>query len=188
MPVRSLLTLSIAAGFAITAAGARAQAPASYYQGASGTVTPATPAASGYERVSGRSNPALTYYGGSAALAYSAQRRTTPMPAPMPVRTAPIGKPFSGNVQQASNISPYLGLDAGRETEGSLPNYFLYVRPQLEQQRVNQVQQAQYRRLQQQVRTAATPGVVTNANGGIPTTGHSAQFMNNGGYYPAQQR
>jgi hypothetical protein len=50
------------------------------------------------------------------------------------------------------------------------------------------VQQAQYRRLQQQVRTAATPGVVTNANGGIPTTGHSAQFMNNGGYYPTQQR
>jgi hypothetical protein len=141
---------------------------------------------SSYERLSGRSNPALNFFGGSRALDYAA-RPPKPLPPPRPVNVGPVGKPFSG-VQQASTISPYLGLDAVRESENSLPNYFLYVRPQLEQQRINQVQQAQYRKLQQQVRTAATPGAATSPHGGIPTTGHSSQFMNNGGYYPTLQR
>jgi hypothetical protein len=64
----------------------------------------------------------------------------------------------------------------------------LYVRPQLDQNRINHNQHAQTRKLQQQVRTASAPGVVTSAGGGIPTTGHSSQFMNSGGYYPTLQR
>jgi hypothetical protein len=140
-----------------------------------------------YERLSGRTNPAFNFYGGTAASAYAPQPRLKPLPPPRPVNLAPTAKPFSG-VQQAAAISPYLGLDAARETESSLPNYFLYVKPQLDQQRVNRVQQAQYRQLQQQVRTAGAPGVVTSPNGGIPTTGHSSQFMNNGGYYPTVTR
>jgi len=186
MRVRSLLAMAAMAGLPY-AGTAVAQYPAGYSQIANGTVAPAVQAPSGYERVSGRNNPALTYYGGSPALAYASRARTAPMPASMPVRTTPIGKPFSGRVQQASNISPYLGLDA-RESETSLPNYFLYVKPQLDQQQVNQVQQAQYRKLQQQVRTASTPGVVSSPSGGIPTTGHSSQFQNHGGYYPGLSR
>jgi hypothetical protein len=184
MPVRSL-SLAMLACLSLHAA-AVAHTPAGYSQIATGTVPAIQPPAGSYERVSGRSNPALSFYGGSAALAYSA-RPPRPAPPPRPVNVVPPGKPFSA-VRQASAITPYLGLDAGRESESSLPNYFLYVKPQLDQQRMNQVQQAEYRKLQQQVRTAATPGVVTSPNGGIPTTGHSSQFMNNGGYYPTLRR
>jgi hypothetical protein len=138
-----------------------------------------------YERLSSRNNPALSFYGAAPSPAYAAPQ-PRPLPPPRPVNLAPPGKPFSG-VQQTTGVSPYLGLDA-RETETSLPNYFLFVKPQLDQQRNYQVQQAQYRKLQQQFRTAAAPGVAMNPHGGIPTTGHSAQFMNNGGYYPTITR
>jgi hypothetical protein len=180
MSVRSF-SLAAVACLSLHAA-THAQAPAGYSQAATGTVPAMQQPAVSYERVSGRNNPAASYFGGSTAAAY-APRPPRPVPSPQPVNIRPAAKPFSG-VQQASTISPYLGLDA-RETESSLPNYFLYVKPQLDQQRMNHVQQAQYRQLQQQVRTAGAPGVVTSPNGGIPTTGHSAQFMNNGGYYPA---
>jgi hypothetical protein len=175
---------ALAAVFALAlpASHAVAQAPAAYSPFTNGRVTPPTQPASSYQRVSGRSNPALDFYGGSKALAYAPQSRPLPLPAPVPVQTRPTAKPFSG-VQQASAISPYLMLDA-RETPDGLPNYYFYVKPQMDQRRVNQAQQAQYRRLQQQVRTASAAGAATNPNGGIPTTGHSAQFMNNGGYYP----
>ena len=65
------------------------------------------------------------------------------------------------------------------------------MKPQLDQQRTNHVQQAQYRRLQQQVRTAtnaAAAGPTGPYNGGTPATGHNSQFMNNGGYYPTTTR
>jgi hypothetical protein len=184
MPVRSL-SLAVIAGLSLHAV-VQAQTPAGYSQVATGTVPAIQQPAGNYERVSGRNNPALSFYGGSAALAYSAQP-PRPLPPPRPMNVVPTGKPFSG-VQQASAISPYLGLDAGRETESSLPNYFLYVKPQLDQQRVNQIQHAEYRKLQQQVRTATTPGAAATSAGGIPITGHSSQFMNNGGYYPTLRR
>lgn len=188
MLIRSLC-LSAVVGASLSApAQAQAPAPSSqvpYSQVPTGTIPGPSQAPGSYERLSGRNNPALNFYGGSATMAYSAPR-PRPLPPQRPVNVIPNAKPFTG-VQQASAISPYLGLDA-RETENGLPNYFLYVKPQLDQQRTNQVQQAQYRKLQQQVRTAAAPGVAANPNGGIPTTGNSAQFMNNGGYYPAQTR
>jgi hypothetical protein len=184
MSVRSF-SLALVACLSLGAA-AHAQAPAGYSQVASGTVPIAQQPQMNFERVSGRSNPAASYFGGATAAAL-AQRPVRPLPPPpQAVNVRPVGKPFSG-VRQASAISPYLGLDA-RETETSLPNYFLYVKPQLDQQRINQVQQAEYRRLQQQIGAATAPGVVTNPHGGIPTTGHSAQFMNNGGYYPTLRR
>jgi hypothetical protein len=154
-------------GFATTAAGA----------------TPSFRAPGSYQRLSGRDNPALRYFGGSKALAYSSAGRSRPMPAPQPVQTAAVVKPFSG-VQPASAVTPYLALDERESTTG-LPNYYLFVKPQLDQQARNQIQQAQYRRLQQQMRMATAGGVVSRSlSGGMPTTGHSTQFMNNGGYYP----
>jgi hypothetical protein len=50
------------------------------------------------------------------------------------------------------------------------------------------VQQAQFQRLQRQVRSASSGGSIVAGPGGIPTTGHSTQFLNNGGYYPQLQR
>lgn len=186
MSVRKLPLLVIAACLPIGAAAAWAQAPAGYSP-STGFNAQFGRTAGEYERISGRNNPALRYFGGATTAAYAAPSRPAVLPAPLPAPTAPSNKPFSG-VQQAAAISPYLGLDAARESGTSLPNYFLYVRPQLEQQQMNQVQQAQFRKLQQQVRTAAAPGVATSPGGGLPTTGTSAQFMNSGSYYPALRR
>ena len=185
MLIRSLcLSALVSASLQATAP---AQTPIAYSTVPTGAMPAATAQPPGsYERVSGRNNPALSFYGGSAAMAYSAPR-ARPLPPPRPVNLAPNAKPFTG-VQQTSGVTPYLGLDAARETDNSLPNYYTYVRPQLDQQRMNQVQLAQFRRLQQQVRTASSPGVAMSAHGGIPTTGSSDQFQNHGGYYPTRQR
>ncbi|MCC6492088.1 MAG: hypothetical protein IT424_03600 [Pirellulales bacterium] len=134
-----------------------------------------------YEQKTGVNNPASSFFG-AGKHAYYTQPATVPVPAPVPVQTAPTAKPFA-QVYQQPTISPYLALDV-RESDSAIPNYFMYVRPLLDQQRMNQAQQVQYRRLQQQVRRTSAAGAVTSANGGIPTTGHSAQFMNIGGYYP----
>jgi hypothetical protein len=181
MRIRSALSLAATLGFTLAAHHAAAQSTARFHSPGGGAVAPVTQPVRSYERTTGRNNPALNFYGGSRAMAYAPQNRTA-APAPLPVQTAPMAKPFSG-VQQAGGVSPYLALDA-RESPTSLPNYYLYVQPQLQQQQMNQVQQAQYRRMQQQLRKAAAGGAVSTPNGGIPTTGHSAQFMNNGGYYP----
>jgi hypothetical protein len=167
---------------ALSAPNVAAQGTASFVAPGSRMAARPVPAAGAYERASGRNNPALEFYGGSKTLAYAPQGRTQ-APAPLPVQTGRIAKPFSG-VQQAGGVSPYLALDF-TESATSLPNYFLLVQPRLQQQQVNQVQQAEYRRMQQQLRKAAAGGAVSNPTGGIPTTGHSAQFMNVGGYYPS---
>ncbi len=162
---------------------ATAQSTAGYYP-ASKNAAPSSVRQASYQSVTGRSNPALEFFGGSKALAYAPQNQTR-QTAPVPVQTAPMGKPFAGNQQQqGSNVSPYLALDY-LESPNGLPNYYMFVRPQLDQQQVNQTSRAQYRRMQTQFRKAVAGGAVSNPNGGIPTTGHSSQFMNSGGYYPA---
>lgn len=97
------------------------------------------------------------------------------------------GKPFQ-NVSRGPAVSPYLGLDT-LQSSVSLPNYYSRVLPQIRQQEANQSQAVELRRLQQQVRTARAPGAISNnRNGGVPTTGHSSQFLNNGGYFPSISR
>jgi hypothetical protein len=109
------------------------------------------------------------------------------MPAPQPVQTAAYTKPHSG-IPTGPSVTPYLALDQF-ETQNGLPNYYLYVKPQLDQSEMNQAQQMQNRRMQQQLRRASTAGILPRTtSGGMPTTGHSTQFMNNGGYYPGLQR
>lgn len=134
-----------------------------------------------YERTSGSNNPALQFYGGVRQASYL-QPPAVERPAPVPVHTARPGKPFQG-VYQSPTITPYLALDA-RESEEGLPNYFLLVKPQLEQHRINMAHHAENRRVQQQLRRSNLGGAAASPNGGIPTTGHSPQFMNIGGYYP----
>jgi len=93
------------------------------------------------------------------------------------------GKPFQ-NVNRGPTVTPYLQLDT-LESSAGVPNYYSRVLPQIQQQQANQTQIAQLRRLQQQVRQANVTGAISNnRNGGVPTTGHSSQFLNVGGYFP----
>lgn len=155
---------------------------AGYGQMTSGAA-PSFRAPGSYQRLSGRDNPALNFFGGSRALYQAPSARAQQVPAPQPVQTAAYVKPFKG-VQRNGPLTPYLALDQF-ETQNGLPNYYLYVKPQLEQQATNQAQELQNRRLAQQLRRASTSGIMPRStSGGMPTTGHSTQFMNNAGYYP----
>ncbi|TWU29929.1 hypothetical protein [Bythopirellula polymerisocia] len=94
-------------------------------------------------------------------------------------------KPFQ-NIQRGPTVSPYLSLDMP-ETSTSLPNYYAYVRPQLQQRETNEVQAEEIRRLRQQVRMSGGRGSISkNTNEGMPTTGSSSQFLNLGSYFPGQ--
>jgi len=132
------------------------------------------------------STPALKYFG---------RGRYTQFARPQSRRQAPLtstpqlvgGKPFQ-NINRGQTISPYLSLDTIQTSEG-VPNYYSRVLPKIQQQRANQTQAAELRQLQQQVRTASYSGMISNnRNGGVPTTGHSSQFLNNGRYFPGLRR
>jgi len=131
------------------------------------------------------SNPALEYFGKGLRkpVAQPQARLQTPQARPLQLTG---GKPFQ-NIHRPPTISPYLSLDAVESSVG-LPNYYMRVLPQIQQQQAIQSQSIQLRRLQQQVRTAGRPGAVSsNRYGGVPTTGHSSQFLNVGNYFPAMR-
>jgi hypothetical protein len=183
MPLVALL------GVALAAATASAQAPypngsfepAGYSQVSSRTAPPAVQTTS-FERKTGRNNPALNFFGGAKNSTYAPQGRSVQPPAPVAVNPKPQGKPFSSYRAQ-STISPYLRLDY-LETDTSTPNYYMFVRPAIDQTAVNRETRNENRALRSTVRQASAGGAVTSPAGGIPTTGHSSQFMNGGGYYP----
>ena len=132
------------------------------------------------------STPALKYFGRGKRVPMARPRRRHQAPPTPPFQLAG-GKPFQ-NVQYRPTISPYLSLDAVESSVG-LPNYYSRVLPQIKQQQELQAQSSQLRRLQQQVRLANAPGMISNnRNGGAPTTGHSTQYLNVGGYFPSVQR
>ncbi len=128
-------------------------------------------------------NPTMQYFGGARSRVSQFRQTQRKMPLPRPVQVRGSGKPFS-QLSRRPTISPYLNLDVRTSAVG-LPNYYAFVRPQLQQQQANRAQAAQVHRLQQQLRIATATGVVSNnPSGGIPTTGHSSQFLNLGDYFP----
>ncbi len=128
----------------------------------------------------GRTTPASRYFSrGHTVLPQRPARR----PAPEPMAVSVNSKPFTNQYREPS-LSPYLSLDLMNDESG-LPSYYAFVQPQRQQQRAIEAQEAQIRRLQQQVRTAAAKGTINrNVNSGMPTTGSSSRFMNLGRYYP----
>ena len=135
-----------------------------------------------FERKTGRNNPALNFFGGAKNSTYAPQGRSVQPPPPVAVQDQAEGKPFS-SYRASSTISPYLRLDYV-ETETSTPIYYMFVQPAIDQTAVNRETRNENRALRSTVRQASAGGAVTSPAGGIPTTGHSSQFMNGGGYYP----
>ncbi len=98
--------------------------------------------------------------------------------------SAPRGqKPFS-NLSNPSSVTPYLALS--EPFTSSAQSYYTQVRPQLEQQRLNQqIAQRNYRMQQQLTQLAAAPPFNPTGNQTMAPTGHAAVYMNYAGYYPA---
>lgn len=190
MRLVSALSLVVAAGATSIVATASAQAPypnsqAGYSQFSS-QAAPARVQPTNYERKTGRNNPALNFFGAPNTAGHAAHGRSVQPPPPVAVQTKPMGKPFS-SYRASSTITPYLGLDYFDDSVG-LPNYYMFVRPQIDQNSVNGEQRNDNRSMRAGIRQANSGGAVVRPAGGIPTTGHSSQFMNGGGYYPTYTR
>lgn len=98
-------------------------------------------------------------------------------------------KPFS-NVRRGPTLSPYLNLLRNDGDDlGGLPNYHTFVRPALEQQRINRQQRRQIQRLDQEVQQVNRQLMFqqdpTNA---VRPTGHVTVFMNHSHYYSFGRR
>jgi len=97
-------------------------------------------------------------------------------------RRTPAQKPFSRD-QLRPAISPFLNIFRDDELE-SAPNYYAFVRPQMQQQEFARQQRLENQRLKRQVQTMSTGGGFSaGGNRSLPTTGHTTRFMNIGGYY-----
>ena len=97
-------------------------------------------------------------------------------------RTRKKNKPFS-SVSRGPSVTPYLGL-TGLPTGGAT-NYYANVKPQLEQQRVNQRAQQQNLKFQHQLnQMAAQAPFDPKGSEQMAPTGHAAVYLNLGGYYP----
>lgn len=94
-------------------------------------------------------------------------------------------KPFANTVGQGS-VTPWLALS--QPFTSPTTNYFSNVRPQLEQQRMNQQMATRNAQLQHQLNSLAAqaPYDPTGSERMAPT-GHVAAYMNYGGYYTPVQ-
>ncbi|RIK77456.1 MAG: hypothetical protein DCC67_12680 [Planctomycetota bacterium] len=93
-------------------------------------------------------------------------------------------RPFS-NVQRGTNVTPYIGLLSENPFNSPTTNYFALVRPQLEQQRMNERIQQQNIAMQRRLNDiAAMAPYDPSGSERMAPTGHAAVFMNFGGYYP----
>jgi hypothetical protein len=144
----------------------------------------ATPAAAQGTPITNQTRQALEFYGGHSAL-----RTLNEMPrrtAIQPNSTSQIsynGKPFQ-STKSGPTVSPYLSLFRDEtERSDSVPTYYSFVRPQLEQQAASEQQQREIQNLQRQMqtgqhfRTTAMPGV-----------GTQARFMDTAQFYGGWQR
>lgn len=97
-------------------------------------------------------------------------------------------KPFA-SISKGPSVTPYLALDNPFTSPAT--SYYTQIRPQLEQQRINQQQQKQNQYLQKQLAqfSSQRPYDPTGSENRAPT-GHASVYMNYGGYYnvPAARR
>ncbi|HYO25757.1 MAG TPA: hypothetical protein VEQ85_12510 [Lacipirellulaceae bacterium] len=94
-------------------------------------------------------------------------------------------KPFTG-LGGGSSVSPWLALT--EPFTSSANNYYTNVRPQLDQQRINQQLASRNQQMQRQLNSMAAQGPYsTTGNENMAPTGHAAAYMNYGGYYTPVQ-
>ncbi len=110
-----------------------------------------------------------------------------PRPAPVqPRQSAPRsrlrGKPFQ-SVQSEPAISPYLNMYR-RDIDNNLPNYFAFVRPQLQQQEANRQQAAELQQLRGQLQNLSSGSGAPNS---ASMTAH-AHYMDTAQFYKGLRR
>jgi hypothetical protein len=97
-------------------------------------------------------------------------------------------KPFE-TVYREPTVSPYLNLYRAEDESESAPNYFAFVRPQLDQIEANRRQQREIQQLRGQVQgistTIAGPQYGRSAP---PATGTRSRYMDTAQFYGGWRR
>ncbi|MEX2308226.1 MAG: hypothetical protein WD738_11565 [Pirellulales bacterium] len=134
-------------------------------------------------QVTSQTRQALAFYGGYSARATLNQlpRRAPLQPAAQSLRRQ--AKPFE-TVHRDPTVSPYLNLYREEENLESAPNYFAFVRPQMDQLDANRVQQREIQQLRGQLQsmssTVAGPRYQASV---MPGTGTPARYMDTAQFY-----
>lgn len=118
---------------------------------------------------------------------YSQQRQVQPAQPrfiPGSNKYGATAKPFS-SIRSQPTVTPYLNLFREEQIE-DIPNYYTYVRPQLQQQQTNRQQHAELQRLQQQLQQTRLGSPAAPAG----TTGmrQAARYGDTGQFYGGWNR
>jgi hypothetical protein len=140
-------------------------------------------------KVTTQTRQALNFYGGYAArTTLSRQPRRTPIQASPPKPMFRQVKPFQ-TVYREPTVSPYLNLHRDERNNEGAPNYFSFVRPQVEQIEANRRQQRDLQQLSGQVQglsaTVVRPQYEASA---LPGTGTPARYMDTAQFYGGLRR
>jgi hypothetical protein len=139
-------------------------------------------------QVTSQTKQALGFYGGYAARAtLSQQPRRTPLQGSASRPLFRPAKPFQ-SVYREPTVSPYLNLHREEANTDGAPNYFAFVRPQLDQIDANRAQQREIQQLRGQLQSgAAVVGPQYRASG-LPGTGTPARYMDTAQFYGGLRR
>jgi hypothetical protein len=140
-------------------------------------------------QVTSQTRQALGFYGGyTARTTLSQQPRRTPIQASQLKPMFRQVKPFQ-TIYQSPSVSPYLNLHREESNNEGAPNYFAFVRPQIEQIDANKRQLREIQQLRGQLQgissTVIRPQYETNA---MPGTGSSSRFMDTAQFYGGLRR
>jgi hypothetical protein len=91
-------------------------------------------------------------------------------------------------VYREPTVSPYLNLHRDEENGDGAPNYFAFVRPQLDQIEANRAQQRDIQQLQGQLQSSATVAGPQYRATGLPGTGTPARYMDTAQFYGGLRR
>jgi hypothetical protein len=91
-------------------------------------------------------------------------------------------------VYREPTVSPYLNLHREEATTDGAPNYFAFVRPQLDQIEANRTQQREMQQLRGQLQSSATVVGPQYRTTGLPGTGTPARYMDTAQFYGGWRR
>jgi hypothetical protein len=98
------------------------------------------------------------------------------------------GKPFNV-VYQEPTVSPYMNLYRDEGDDEGAPNYFAFVRPQMDQIEANRLQQREIQKLRGQVQGVMLPaGGPSNQATSTGRTSVQARYMDTAQFYGGWRR
>lgn len=124
----------------------------------------------------------VAYYNAARSLAAQGQPASRPAAQIAQQSGGRTNKPFN-TVVSTPTVSPYLNLYREEQGEGA-PNYYAFVRPQIQQMQANQQQALKLQQLERQLGAAAAPAPAARAS----YSGSAARYGDTGHFYGGWSR